>query len=87
MHRPTIELEASMLDADRWSLAPHIVREMAEISSKEGVFTGIAWDDFYGWTILVREPLWKEPPRIAWCERNFPSEPDSDEGYEEFFLE
>lgn len=62
------ELEKQMLDVENWHRAPHPIYEIAEVASKEGVFTGIAWDDYYGWTILQRD---NTGPRIAWSERNF----------------
>ena len=75
MPKNPTELEAAMLDIENWSKAPGIVHEMAEMSSRGGVFTGIAWDDYYGWTILVRDPN----ARIGWCERNLPEQPGSED--------
>lgn len=63
-----IELEKHMLHPDKWSLAPHPIREIAEEVSKEGTFTGIAWDTDLGWVILQR-PSWSKPPVVAWSER------------------
>jgi hypothetical protein len=72
-----LELQSQMIHPQQWHLAPKPVCEIAEECAKEGVFTGVAWDEYFGWVILQMDDNYKNQ-RIAWTERNYPHQPTID---------
>ena len=70
--KPLAELEQQMIHPQQWHLAPHPIHQIAEECAKEGVFTGIAYDDYYGWVILQRDD--NGTPRVAWTQHHFKEE-------------